>query len=187
MVKKMDLLAYCGLYCGSCPAYTQSIANLAGGLQKELRRSKCDKAAPALAKIPAFSAFKHYQKFCELLGTMMKMRCKKSCRTGGGSAQCRIKKCAIKKGYDGCLPENCDSPRRIDADCPVRPCVMAKDLPNCAHCDEYICDKLAKRIVEPKKVLSKCKKPPSQQDYDRFIKPYDNKTRLDKIREQLGK
>jgi hypothetical protein len=88
---------------------------------------------------------------------------------------------------DGCLPEGCDNPRRIDTECPVRPCVMAKGLPNCAHCDEYICDKLAKRIVEPKKVLSKCKKPPSRQDYDRFIKPYDNKTRLDKIREQLGK
>jgi hypothetical protein len=102
MTRKADLLAYCGLYCGSCPAYTQSIANLAGGLQKELHRSKCDKIAPALAKIPAFNAFKHYQNFSELLGTMMKMRCKKSCRTGGGSTQCRIRKCAIKKGYDGC-------------------------------------------------------------------------------------
>jgi hypothetical protein len=102
MTKKTDLLAYCGLYCGSCPAYTQSIANLAGNLQNELRRSKCERIAPALAKIPTFSAFKNYQKFCELLWVMMKMRCKKSCRTGGGSAQCRIRKCAKKKGYDGC-------------------------------------------------------------------------------------
>jgi hypothetical protein len=102
MTGRIDLLAYCGLYCGSCPAYTRSIANLAGSLQKELRRSKCDKAAPALAKIPAFSAFKHYPKFCELLDFLMKLRCKKSCRTGGGSAQCRIRKCAKKKGYDGC-------------------------------------------------------------------------------------
>jgi hypothetical protein len=102
ITKKPGLIAYCGLYCGSCPAYTQSIANLARGLHKELSRSKCDKAAPALARIPAFSAFKHYQKCRELLDTMAKMRCKKSCRSGGGSARCQIRKCVKEKGYDGC-------------------------------------------------------------------------------------
>ena len=100
--KKTDLIAYCGLYCGDCPAYTQSIANLAKGLQQELRRSKCDKAAPALSKIPAFIAFKHYRQFCDLLETMMKMRCKRPCRTGGGYAQCRVRICAKKKGLPGC-------------------------------------------------------------------------------------
>jgi len=55
------------------------------------------KAAPALAKIPDFKTFKHYQKACDLLSTMMKMRCDKACKSGGGSAQCPIKKCAKKK------------------------------------------------------------------------------------------
>ena len=102
MAKKTDLIAYCGLYCGSCPCYTHTIANLARDLRKELRRSKCDKAAPALAKIPAFKTFKHYQKGYDLLGTMMMFRCKESCRSGGGSAQCRIKKCVRKKELNGC-------------------------------------------------------------------------------------
>jgi hypothetical protein len=102
MARKTDLIAYCGIYCGSCPAYTQSLANLSKDLRKELRSSKCDKAAPALAKIPAFRVFKHYDKFCEVLDFLAKMRCKEVCRNGGGSAQCRIKKCVKKKDYDGC-------------------------------------------------------------------------------------
>jgi len=107
MAKKTDLISYCGIYCGTCPAYTQSLANMATDLRKELRRTKCDKAAPGLAKIPAFGAFKHYQKFCELLGTMMKMRCKKPCRTGGGSPECRIRICVKTKDLSGCW--QCDS------------------------------------------------------------------------------
>lgn len=99
---KTDLIAYCGAYCGDCPAYTQSLANLARDLRKELRRSRCDKAAPALARIPAFSAFKHYQKFDNILGTMMKMKCKKPCKAGGGSAQCQIRKCVKNQNFDGC-------------------------------------------------------------------------------------
>ena len=90
------------MYRADCPAYTQSLANLAGDLHKELNRNKFDKVAPALAKIPAFRAFKHYQKFFDLLGTMMKMKCDKPCRAGGGSAKCRIRKCAKKKNLAGC-------------------------------------------------------------------------------------
>jgi len=82
--RKTDLIAYCGMYCGECPAYTQIMANLADDLRKELKHSKFDKIAPALAKIPAFRAFKHYRKCFDLLGTMMKMKCDKLCRAGGG-------------------------------------------------------------------------------------------------------
>lgn len=100
--RKADLIAYCGLYCAECPAYTQSIANLAADLHKELRRNKLEKIAPLLAKISAFRAFKHYQEFSDLLGTMMKMVCEKPCRAGGGSPDCQIRKCVKDKGFDGC-------------------------------------------------------------------------------------
>jgi hypothetical protein len=102
MAKKVDLIGYCGLYCGTCPGYTQTAANLARDLRRELRIGKFDKAAPALAKIPDFKAFEHYQKACDLLNTITKMRCKKACKKGGGSAQCPIKKCVRKKRLDGC-------------------------------------------------------------------------------------
>ncbi len=88
---------------------------------------------------------------------------------------------------DGCLTEHCENPRRIDTKCPVRPCVLAKGIPNCAYCDDYICTKLSKRIVNPKEVIKKCKEPISKEEYERFIKPYDNKTKLDEIRKELGK
>lgn len=100
--RKTDLIAYCGLYCPECPAYTQSIASLAADLHKELKRNELGKLSPLLAKIPQFSAFKHYQKFSDLLGTMMKMVCKKPCRAGGGSPDCQIRKCVKDKGLDGC-------------------------------------------------------------------------------------
>lgn len=102
MSEKQKFISYCGQYCGECPAYTQSIANPAKELRAELRRSKCDKAAAGLAKIPAFGAFKHYRQFCELLDALMKMHCNKPCRTGGGFVQCRIRKCVKKKGLSGC-------------------------------------------------------------------------------------
>jgi hypothetical protein len=83
---------------------------------------------------------------------------------------------------DGCQPGDCKNPRLMDTECPVRSCVLAKGIPNCASCDEYICEKLAKKIVNPKGDVSKCKEEVSLEDYNRFIKPYDNKTRLDEIR-----
>jgi hypothetical protein len=89
---------------------------------------------------------------------------------------------------DDCLPENSDKPsRRIDNQCPVRPCVLAKGLPNCAYCDEYVCNKLSQRIVNLKEVADKQEKPVSQEEYNRYLKPYDNKTTLDNIRKELGK
>jgi len=88
---------------------------------------------------------------------------------------------------DGCKPGKCKNPRRIDTKCFIEPCVSAKGIPNCAHCDDYVCGKLSHRIVNPKEIVSGCKEPISLEDYNRFIKPYDNKTRLDKMRIELGK
>lgn len=102
MAKKKNLVAYCGLYCGTCPAHTKSIANMAGDLRKELIATKFDKAAPGLAKIPPFAAFKNYGKFDELLLTLTQMVCEKPCRAGGGSPECQVRACSLAKGLEGC-------------------------------------------------------------------------------------
>jgi hypothetical protein len=107
MAKKTDKIAYCGLYCATCPACTQSIASLATDLRAELRGAKCHKAADGLAKLPTFEAFEHYAEFDALLQTLTKMRCPRPCRDGGGSPQCRIRKCVKGKGLAGCW--ECDS------------------------------------------------------------------------------
>ncbi|MFA5424675.1 MAG: DUF3795 domain-containing protein [Phycisphaerae bacterium] len=101
-MKAISSIAYCGLVCGKCAGYTQSIANLADDLQKELVRNKCDKAAKPLSKIPVFAALKHYDKFNAVLDCFRQMRCKKMCRAGGGSPDCKIKKCVKEKGLLGC-------------------------------------------------------------------------------------
>lgn len=102
MVGNSELLAYCGLYCGTCPDYTQSIANLASELKDELDRCKIAKAAPAMAKIPKLKAFGYYEQFYELLETMKELRCSGPCKKGGGNPDCEIKLCARKNGFDGC-------------------------------------------------------------------------------------
>ncbi len=103
MVKKTDLIAYCGLYCGTCPSYTQEAADLARDLRKELRRHKFEKHAGFIAKIPGCKAFKNYKEGYDLLGAIMKIRCRnKFCRLGGWSSGCEIRKCAKQKGLAGC-------------------------------------------------------------------------------------
>jgi len=102
MAAKTNLIGYCGLYCGECPSLTQEIADLAKTLRKELRHHKFAKYADVLARMPGFEPFKNYEACYELLGTMMKLRCKDCCKLGGGSATCPIKKCARRHKFEGC-------------------------------------------------------------------------------------
>ena len=88
---------------------------------------------------------------------------------------------------DGCLAENCDNPRLIDADCAVRPCSQRRGLPNCAHCDEYICGKLAKKIVDFDEITRKQSGEIPPEDRARFLEPYEGKKVLDTIRKSAGK
>lgn len=97
-----NLIAYCGLYCGDCPNYRGKIADLARDLRKELRETRFDKTAEALSGISFFKTFSNYQQCYEVLGAMVKLRCGKVCKDGGGSPFCKIRKCCQKKGIDGC-------------------------------------------------------------------------------------
>lgn len=80
MIKKQDLIGYCGLYCGDCPGYTQTVAHLARDLRKEPNRHQFGQIADTLVKVPVFKEFQHCDKRYNLLGTMMKLRRKKLCR-----------------------------------------------------------------------------------------------------------
>ena len=97
-----ELIAYCGLYCGECHSYTGKIADLARDLRKELRQAKYARMAAALAEMPFFAVYKDYDKCYEVLGAMVKMRCKRTCRGGGGPPFCKMRKCCQKKGIRGC-------------------------------------------------------------------------------------
>ncbi|RZB29070.1 MAG: hypothetical protein AEth_01674 [Candidatus Argoarchaeum ethanivorans] len=96
------LIAYCGLYCGDCFAYKGKLADLARDLRKELRQSRFDKTAESLSTIPFFKVFENYGQCYEVLGAMVKFRCKNACNGGGGPPFCKIRKCCQKKSIKGC-------------------------------------------------------------------------------------
>lgn len=88
---------------------------------------------------------------------------------------------------DGCLAEDCNNPQRIDPECEVRSCALQRGLANCAHCDYYICEKLSKKIIDPKKIAERVGGSIPQEDFERFVKAYDNRKILADIRKGLEK
>ncbi|MBN1361790.1 MAG: DUF3795 domain-containing protein [Sedimentisphaerales bacterium] len=80
---------------------------------------------------------------------------------------------------DGCMAEN---PRLIDKGCPVRPCVIAKGLDHCGQCQQYACEKLKKRIVVYEGIKQRVGADIPEDDYLCFIRPYENKRRLEALR-----
>jgi hypothetical protein len=103
-------IAFCGLCCSDCHGYQQKILDLARDLRKELRNTKYKKFADFIATYKFGQAYKDYDKCYELLGAMLKFRCK-ACKTGGGTPFCKMRQCCQKKGFDGCWQcddfENC--------------------------------------------------------------------------------
>lgn len=101
MVRKKDLVAYCGLYCGDCVKFKKNIAKIAKDLDSELSKENFKKIAH---RIPGI---KNYDEFREILNILTELECKESCRNGGGSADCEVKLCCQKKGYFTCA--ECDN------------------------------------------------------------------------------
>ncbi|MFC1938937.1 DUF3795 domain-containing protein [Chloroflexota bacterium] len=112
MTDNKDLITYCGLYCGDCHGYQQKVPDLARDLRKELRKSKYKKFADAISTNSFGQAFQNYDKCYEVLGAMVRFRCHKGCRAGGGPPFCKIRKCCQKKNMLGCWEcsefESCD-------------------------------------------------------------------------------
>ena len=98
----IENIAYCGLYCAECPNHTGILADMARDLRKELRTYRFDKTAELLSSYPFFKTFEKYPDCYEVLGAIVKMRCGRSCRNGGGNPTCKIRNCARKKQLNGC-------------------------------------------------------------------------------------
>lgn len=97
-----NLIAYCGLCCLDCHGYQQKIPDLARDLRKELRRTKYVKFAEFLSTTSFGKGFSNYKECYDVLGNMVKFRCHKGCRNGGGNPFCKIRSCCKKKDYEGC-------------------------------------------------------------------------------------
>jgi hypothetical protein len=82
--------------------YKGRLADLARDLRKELRQAKLDKHADFMSTISFFEALKDYRQCYEVLGVLVKLRCKKACKGNGGPPFCKIRKCCQKKSIEGC-------------------------------------------------------------------------------------
>jgi len=73
-----------------------------------------------------------------------------------------------------------------DPTCTVRPCAIEKNVENCAHCEQFACDKLKSKMnfVEQNVKVDLSNIP--EEDYNLFIKPFINEECLLEIRESLG-
>ncbi len=100
MLEDKNLIAYCGLYCGDCFNYKGEIADLSRDLRKKLREVKFDRVSLGLSRF--FKEFKDYQQCYEVLGAMVRLRCKRTCRGEGGPPSCKIRNCCQKKSILGC-------------------------------------------------------------------------------------
>ncbi|MFA5003513.1 MAG: DUF3795 domain-containing protein [Methanolinea sp.] len=96
------VVTYCGLCCLDCHGHTQKIPDMARDLRKELRRVHYEKFAKTISALPFGSAFQNYQECYDALGLMMKFRCTKGCRNGGGPPSCKIRNCCQDKNLKGC-------------------------------------------------------------------------------------
>ena len=127
-IRNKKHIAFCGLCCSDCHGYQQNIPDLARDLRKELRSTRYKKFADFIATYKFGQAFKDYDKCYEVLGAMVKFRCK-GCKTGGGPPFCKIRQCCQKKGFDGCWQcndfENCS---KLDFLIPVHDDAHSKNL-----------------------------------------------------------
>jgi hypothetical protein len=88
---------------------------------------------------------------------------------------------------DGCLAENCPNSRWIDPECEVRACALQHKVANCAHCDDFMCEKLSPKMIDKQKIAERIGGSIPQEDFDRFVKPYDGAKLLADFRKELGK
>ena len=84
----------------------------------------------------------------------------------------------VIKSCSGCLAGGGDET------CTVRPCAIEKNLDNCAHCEQFACDKLKPKMNFVQENIKDPENIPKE-DYDSFIKPFLGEENLLKIKELL--
>ena len=89
------LMAYCGLDCGKCFAYTKTISEAAKGLRRTMRDERIKQVWPTIPFLGDYNSFK------KTLDALAGFRCK-GCREGGGPPWCKIRTCAQCDEFESC-------------------------------------------------------------------------------------
>jgi hypothetical protein len=100
MENDKEMIGYCGLYCGDCFNYKGEIADSSRDLRKKLREAHFETMAPGLSRY--FKEFQNYEQCYEVLGAMVRLRCKRTCHSGGGNPSCKPRTCCQNKDSAGC-------------------------------------------------------------------------------------
>jgi len=82
---------------------------------------------------------------------------------------------------DGCMNDG----RLADKNCPVRPCAIAKNIENCAFCDEFPCEKLKDFICSRERFEKRLGKIP-EKDYNLCLRQFESEPELVKLRKAMG-
>jgi len=103
MTKNKEV-AYCGLYCGNCVIRNGKIGSLSIKMLEHIDTPEFQKLANGLPNVmpEMFCELKNYQSFLQTLTEVTNLDCEKICKNGGGSTECKIRRCCQMKSYDGC-------------------------------------------------------------------------------------
>ncbi|MGE5549303.1 MAG: DUF3795 domain-containing protein [Bacteroidota bacterium] len=85
---------------------------------------------------------------------------------------------------DGCYNE---MGRKADKDCRVRPCCKEKALVTCGECPSYPCALVQERFVSRDEIETRLGEPIAEEEYQAYVKPLENKGRLDTINKRYVK
>ncbi len=85
---------------------------------------------------------------------------------------------------DGCMAKD---GHLIDEGCPVRPCAIERGHATCSECGDWVCDRLGQRLVTYEEVVGRVNRPVPEEDRARFIAPYENERRLERLRRDGGR
>ena len=99
-MENKEFTAYCSLYCDDCIPFNQPLFNAAEKLREELDEGHFDKYAELKSR--KNKVLNDYQIFKKVLSELIKLKCGKTCTSGGGNPSCRIRDCVCKKGIKGC-------------------------------------------------------------------------------------
>lgn len=88
MANQKSLAVYCGSRCLDCFRYKGRVADLARDPREELRGSNFRKLADFAATTSSGKAYEDYYQRYEVLGAMVKFRCKKDAGSAAAAALC---------------------------------------------------------------------------------------------------
>ena len=82
---------------------------------------------------------------------------------------------------DGCAADG----RLADNECPIRPCAIAREVENCAFCDDYPCEML-KDFACSRELLLKRRPNISEEDYRLCLRQFESIPELIMLRKAIG-